>query len=185
MCKCIVFRRSINSQNKFQFFVRRTSEIVYLIPLCVLFIILTRQFITPDEIKDLLDGYKQVVLFSELKPFYHVRYYHKDKKTGEVQFKMGGTIIKINVEKQYVILSSGSLSWSVQKEGTVFYQAVPLSEMRAELEEKYKDEMQKITNDNNILMTYAKKLDLQVTELTNENNKLKTKLENFIKKTKK
>jgi predicted RNase H-like nuclease (RuvC/YqgF family) len=98
---------------------------------------------------------------------------------------MGGTIIKINVEKQYVILSSGSLSWSVQKEGTVFYQAVPLSEMRAELEEKYKNEMQKIANENEILTTYAKKLGSQVTELTNENNKLKAELENFIKKTKK
>ena len=149
---------------------KRISEVQYVGPQKTL-----TQQLTSDEIKDLLDGYKQTS-FDELKPFYHVRYYKKDKKTNEVKFQTGGTIIKINDEKRYVVLSSGTLSWSVQNEGTIFYQAVPLSEMKIELENKYKDEIQKLTNENNILTAYATKLDSKVTELTNENNKLKKEL---------
>ena len=149
---------------------KKISEVPYVGPKKTL-----TQQLTSDEIKDLLDGYKQVS-FNELKLFHHIRYYHKDKKTNEVQFKMGGTIIKINEEKQYIVLSSGSLSWSVQKENTIFYQVVPLSEIKIELENKYKDEMQKITNENSILLTYATKLDAKIIELTNENNKLKSEL---------
>lgn len=152
------------------------------------------QQLTKEEITDLLDGYDKTN-FDDLKPFYHVRYYHKDKKTGEVQFKMGGTIIKINNEKNYIVLSSGSLSWSVQKENTIFYQAVPLSVMKQRFEEQYINKMQKTIIENTELLAYAKKLDTSIKELTNENNNLKatlnkkdkkiTKLEDFIKKTKK
>jgi PAS domain S-box-containing protein len=60
---------------------------------------------------------------------YYVDTYIKaefDSKTNKKQFRLGGFLTKI--EKDYIVLSNGSLSWSVQKKTSVFYQKMSLQE---------------------------------------------------------
>lgn len=140
------------------------------------------QSLTTEEIKDLLDGYEKTN-FENLKPFYHVRYYHEDKKTGEVLFRTGGIIIKCNNEKKYVVLSSGAVSWSVQKKNNIFYQAIPLSVAKEQLNEQYKDDIQKKNNEIIQLTAYIKTLNTTIANLTNKCNELETTLKH-AKKTK-
>jgi hypothetical protein len=145
---------------------KKLSEVLYKGPKKTL-----TQLLTTDEIKDLLDGY-EITVFENLKLFYNVRYYSKNPKSGEVLFRTGGSIIHIDNEKEYVILSSGSLSWSVQKLNTIFYQALPLSVIKEQIEMKYIDDLEKKDNEILELTTYSKKLIDTVNNLTIENTKL-------------
>ena len=74
--------------------------------------------LSPDEIKQKLEEYKQVEDIDEINLNSHLRYFSFNPKTGKKQFRLGGFLTKI--DKEYVILSNGNLSWSVQKKNTVF-----------------------------------------------------------------
>jgi len=90
------------------------------------------QELSPDEINALLEGYTETD-YTLLKKGFHIRYFSPNKKTGEQEFKMGGTIIKI-ISPDYIVLSNGSLNWSVQIDGTVFYQQMTMNEIKTELQ---------------------------------------------------
>ena len=87
--------------------------------------------LSPDEIKEKLEEYKPVYDISTVPINSHIRYFIFDPKTNKKQFRLGGFLTKIEIE--YIVLSNGTLSWSVQKKTAVFYQKMSLQEIKQEL----------------------------------------------------
>ena len=80
------------------------------------------------DIKEKLKSYISVDTIDNVQMGTHVRYYSKNIKTGEIKFRLGGTLVKREIDKPYVILSNGSLSWSVQKKTSKFYRKMSTEE---------------------------------------------------------
>ena len=51
----------------------------------------------------------------------HLRYFTLNKKTGKKEFRLGGFLTNRDQPDKYVILSNGSISWSVQTENSIFF----------------------------------------------------------------
>ena len=113
-----------------------------------------QESLSPDEIKHLLDEYKHVDNIEEVPINTHIRYFSKDPKTGKKLFRLGGNLIKN--EAEYIVLSNGKLSWSVQKNTSDFFQKMSFKDLKEEI-------LKKIT----------KKYEKQINELIEENTKLK------------
>jgi hypothetical protein len=99
--------------------------------------------LTSEEIKDLLDGYKETP-YLLLKKGHLIRYFIKDKETGKFKFRLGGNIL--NIYDNFIVVY-GKHKFSVQFENTIFWQQTPLSEIKEQIEEKYKDELIKKDDD--------------------------------------
>ena len=67
-----------------------------------------------DDIKEKLKEYKKVTDVRKVIIGTHMRYFTKDKDTKANVFRLGGFLTKFGDEYKYVILSNGSISWSVQ-----------------------------------------------------------------------
>lgn len=140
--------------------------------------------LTKDEIKAMLDGYKQVK-HDELQKGFNIRYFIKDKDTGEMLFRTGGMITLINEEDNYIVVSGGR-TFSVQLyPTTIFFQQMPISSVVRNLTEKFElqkdtldEKIEKLQNDNNILTKHNKAF---LKELTKKDKQIQ-KLENMIKK---
>ena len=106
--------------------------------------------LSPNEIKQKLEEYKQVENIKSVSLNSHLRYFNFNPKTGQKQFRLGGFLTKIN--EDYVILSNGTLSWSVQINNSVFFQKLTFSELKQELTEKisnkYEKKIEKLNNEN-------------------------------------
>ena len=89
--------------------------------------------LTIEDINILLEEYNEVDDIHQLKTGVHVRYYTM-VKSGRIEkklFRMGGTIIKIDFEKKYMVLSNGKLSWSVQLNNkNKFYKKMTTDEIK-------------------------------------------------------
>lgn len=120
--------------------------------------------LSPDEIKKKLEEYKQVEDISEINLNSHLRYFSFNPKTGKKQFRLGGFLTKI--DKEYVILSNGSLSWSVQKKNSVFFVKMNFSDLKNELIEKiskkYEKKIEKLSEENVLLKETLKKVKKQL-----------------------
>ena len=57
---------------------------------------------------------------------------------------MGGFLTKI--DKDYVVLSNGKLSWSVQKNNSIFFKKMSYNELKEELIEKISNKFEKKIN---------------------------------------
>lgn len=96
------------------------------------------QELTPEEIKNLLEGYEEVE-YNELKRGFHIRYFSKNKE-GKMGFKMGGNIIKLNIP-DYIVLTNGKVNWSVQINNSTFYQQLTMTQIKDDIEREYKAEL--------------------------------------------
>jgi chaperonin cofactor prefoldin len=103
-----------------------------------------QQTLSPDEIKDKLQEYVQLVSIDDAQINNHIRYFTIDKKTGKKQFRLGGFLTKI--DKDYVVLSNGRLSWSVQKNNSIFFKKMSYNELKEELIEKISNKFEKKIN---------------------------------------
>ena len=125
--------------------------------------------LTKEDIELLLEDYNEVLNITELKPTLEIRYFTtiKNKKL----FRMGGTIIKVDFDNKYIVLTNGKITWSVQlNDKTTLYRKMTL----AEVKEFYENEINNIeTNVNKYKQTIEK--------LKNENNNLNIEL-NRMKK---
>jgi len=122
--------------------------------------------LSPDEIKKKLDEYRQVDDISTVSLNTHVRYFTINTKTGAKQFRLGGFLTKI--DQEYVIVSNGNLSWSVQKKNTIFFEKMSFSDLKEEIVKKV-----------------SKKFEHEINDLTNENKTLKDTLRQVKKEVKK
>ena len=99
-----------------------------------------QQMLSPNEIKEKLQEYTQLDDISNVQLNSHIRYFTIDKN-GKKQFRLGGFITKI--DKDYVVLSNGKLSWSVQKHNSIFFKKMSYDELKEELIEKISNKFEK------------------------------------------
>jgi hypothetical protein len=120
--------------------------------------------LSPAEIKQKLEEYSQVDKIDDVSLNSHLRYFTINVKTGKKQFRLGGFLTKI--DKDYVVLSNGTLSWSVQKKNNIFFRKMTFQELKEELTEKikktYQSEIKKLKDDNKKLKSALKKVKNQV-----------------------
>ena len=98
----------------------------------------------------------------------HVRYFSTNPKTGEKQFRLGGIITKFGDNGEYVVLSNGTLSWSVQIKNTIFYKKLTINEIKEQVENTVLSQVKK--ND------YSTKKSGDLEQLMKENKELKKML---------
>ena len=120
--------------------------------------------LSPNEIKNKLLEYKKVNNIFNIDINTHLRYFSIDKNTGKKQFRLGGFLTKINKNNNYIILSNGKFSWSVQINDAVFFEKLPFSELKKELEYKI-----------------SQKYEIQLNQIREENIKLKSSLKEIKK----
>jgi hypothetical protein len=119
--------------------------------------------LTNKEIKEKLKDYKKCTDIKTVSIGTHLRYFSTNANKEKV-FRLGGTLNKNDPEGKYVILGNGSLSWSVQTGGAVFWQKLSESELKEELKKE-------------ILLDDSKTITLE-----NENKDLKKQLKSYSKK---
>jgi hypothetical protein len=132
--------------------------------------------LTQEDINLLLEEYEEVNdVTTELKTGIHIRYYSlvKDKKKrGELKrmFRLGGTIIKIDPEFKYVVLTNGKLSWCVQLDNTIIYKKMSIKDIKNFYENELDDK-------DNIIKQKDKKIDKlkKIVEQLLEENKVMKK----------
>ena len=132
---------------------------------------------SPAEIKEKLEEYKRVNDISKVALDAHLRYFTVNDK-GEKQFRLGGFLRKIDLEKGYVILSNGQLSWSVQIKNSIFFQKMTFAELKEELkdeiEKKYLNEMKKLKDENKKLLKALKDIGEQASKSKKKSSKKKS-----------
>lgn len=120
--------------------------------------------LSPAEIKQKLEEYSQVDNIDDVPLNSHLRYFTINVKTGKKQFRLGGFLTKI--DKDYVVLSNGTLSWSVQKKNNIFFRKMTFQELKEELTGKikksYENELKKLKEENKKLKSALKKVKNQV-----------------------
>ena len=94
-----------------------------------------------QDIKEKLKDYKKVNDIKTVSIGTHIRYFTIDLKTKQKNFRLGGTLNKIDPEGRFVVLGNGTLSWSVQIPSTIFYQKMTESEYKEELKKELKKEI--------------------------------------------
>jgi hypothetical protein len=98
-----------------------------------------------NDIKDKLKEYTKVSDIRKVIIGTHIRYFTKDKDTKKPVFRLGGFLTKFGEDYKYVILSNGSISWSVQNNNdTQFWSKMNSKQIantiETEIEERVKDE---------------------------------------------
>jgi predicted chitinase len=140
-----------------------------------------QESLSKEEIQEKLEEYRPVEDISTVALNTHLRYFTINPKTGEKQFRLGGFLAKIDLEKGYVILNNNSLSWSVQLQNTAFFQKMSFKELKEEIMEeameiakkKYGNPelIEKLTQENQELKHEIKKLKKVIKEIKNIKNK--------------
>lgn len=121
--------------------------------------------LTKSQIIDLLDGYEETP-FLFLKQGYLVRYFGINKDTKKLEFKMGGTIVYVDIVKKYVVITNHKNNWSVQSD-CIFFQQMPISQIKEIIEEKYKDAILKQADQIELKDKLIKALNKKILELEN------------------
>jgi hypothetical protein len=118
--------------------------------------------LTSNQIKDYLKDYKIVTDINKVNISTHIRYFCIDPITKIKKFRLGGILTKFGDNREYIILSNGASSWSVQLKNTIFYQKMTECELKEELKEELKKEIMTEENcsENNIKL----KNDLKILE---------------------
>lgn len=88
-----------------------------------------------QDIKDKLKDYKKVIDIKTVSIGTHIRYF------AQKNFRLGGTLNKVDPEGRFIVLGNGSLSWSVQIPTSIFYQKMTESEYKDELKKELKKEI--------------------------------------------
>ena len=92
----------------------------------------------------------------------HIRYFVMNPKTGEKQFRLGGYLTKIGDNNEYMVLSNGNFSWSVQYANTIFYKKMSNDEFKeqvvTEIEDDIKRKMEYLMKENKELKKVIKEI---------------------------
>jgi hypothetical protein len=113
--------------------------------------------LTPDEIEEKLEEYIKVDDINKVALNSHMRYFTLNDKTGKKEFRLGGFLTNRDQSDKYVILSNGTISWSVQTQNSIFFKKMTIKELKQE----YEDKIETLENENNklkkALLKYKKK----------------------------
>ena len=131
--------------------------------------------LTRQQIKEQLKDYKEVEDITMISIGCHVRYFSIDPKTKEKLFRLGGTVNKIDPEYRFIILTNGTVTWSVQIANTKFWKKLTESEYKEELKEELRKEImteEVESNSNHKLEKENLELKKELKELSKMNEKL-------------
>jgi hypothetical protein len=103
--------------------------------------------LSKEEIKEKLQDYTQVDDISKVPVNTHLRYFSlvTDKETGKTKkmFRMGGLLKNKDNYDQYVVLSNGTKSWSVNTKTSIFFKKMKNEEIHMKYQKKL-NEMEKM-----------------------------------------
>ena len=141
-----------------------------------------QQTLTNQEIKEKLKEYKQVSDIKIVSIGTHIRYFLENPKTKKNDFRLGGTLNKVDPEGRFIILSNGQFTWSVQIPKATFYQKMVETEIREELKKELKkevlaEESEIPDNENTLLKKDVKKKAKKIEEIEKKYNLLIAKNE--------
>lgn len=90
------------------------------------------ELLKEDDIKILLENHEEINDKYELKQGMLIRYYKIINENDKIikHFRIGGTIIKIDLDNNYIILSNGKVNWSVQLNDTIIYKKLTIEEVK-------------------------------------------------------
>ena len=128
-----------------------------------------QESLSNQDIKEKLKEYKKVVDIRTVSIGTHIRYFSIDPKSKEKIFRLGGTLNKVDPEGKYVVLSNGSITWSVQIPNAIFFQKMTDVEFKEELKKEIKKE----------IMSEVQHTDEDLEDLKKEIKNLKTKIEQY------
>lgn len=111
-----------------------------------------QESLSPNEIKEKLEDYTRVNDIDLVPLNTHIRYFTEDKKTGKKHFRLGGFLTKL--DKDYIVLSNGQLSWSVQKKTSIFFAKNSSNNQN----EKYDEKIQSLIEENKRLKDTLKQV---------------------------
>ena len=124
-----------------------------------------------EDIKSKLKNYIVVNDINTVPLGTHVRYYTK-LKNGEIKFRLGGVLVKRDIDKPYVILSNGTLSWSAQKKTSKFYKKLTEEEEKEKLYDSVRKMRDKFTEE-------IVDKDSEIEQNRTEISKLKSRLDRY------
>ena len=116
-----------------------------------------QQSLSIDDINTKLQDYEKVDKNNifQIPLNTHVRYFTKNPKSGVTEFRLGGIITKFGDNGEYVVLSNGKFSWSVQINNSIFYKKLSINEIKhnvkTETIKQIKKENKESKNINDIL----------------------------------
>ena len=96
--------------------------------------------LTDEEITDKLRFYKKVDNIKDVPLSTHLRYMLIEDN-GENKFRMGGILLRADGLPNYVVLSNGGKSWSVQVKNCIFFQKVSYEELGKQIDELEESKM--------------------------------------------
>lgn len=120
--------------------------------------------LTKEDIAKKLEGYSRVESnkLHKIPLNTHIRYFVMNPKTGEKQFRLGGYLTKIGDNNEYMVLSNGNFSWSVQYANTIFYKKMSNDEFKeqvvTEIEDDIKKKMEYLMKENKELKKVIKEI---------------------------
>jgi hypothetical protein len=138
--------------------------------------------LTKQQIKEQLKDYKECPDITMLSVGCHVRYFSNDPKTKKKLFRLGGSVNKIDPEYRFIILSNGTVSWSVQIANTSFWKKLTESEYKEELKEELRKEImteEVETATNHKLEKENSDLKKELKEISKLNEKLTAQLKSI------
>ena len=128
--------------------------------------------LSKEQIRQLLIDYeeiKNINEFNKIDSGTHLRYF--ENKDDELKFRTGGILTVKTGLPDYIILSNGKLSWSVQVKDCIFFRRVTSKDIK----EEYEGELIKLKGEN-------RGLQLIINEINKEKNDLIKKYNDLIKK---
>lgn len=135
-----------------------------------------------QQIKEQLKDYKECIDITNLSVGCHVRYFSTDPKTKKKMFRLGGSVNKIDPEYRFIILSNGTVSWSVQIANTTFWKKLTELEYKEELKEELRKEImteEVETVSNHKLEKENSDLKKELKEISKINEKLSAQLKSI------
>lgn len=113
----------------------------------------------------------------------HIRYFSVNPKNNQKSFRLGGYITKCGDNSEYIVLSNGDKSWSVQIGNTIFYKKLKLDEYKeqivSEVDDSIKKQMETLMKENKELQKENKefkKVIKEIKETTIKNKEKKNKI---------
>jgi hypothetical protein len=113
--------------------------------------------LSPEEIEEKLEEYIKVDDITKVPLNSHLRYFTLNKKTNKKEFRLGGFLTNRDQPDKYVILSNGTISWSVQIENSIFFKKLTVKELKGEYEEKIESLEKENAKLKKALLKYKKK----------------------------
>jgi len=97
--------------------------------------------LTDEEIESKLEDYKKVDDISQIQIGTHLRYFIL--KNGKKLFRLGGVLQKVGLP-DYIILSNGTTTWTVQVKDTIFFRKMSQQEIKDDYKNQLMEKQKKI-----------------------------------------